>query len=660
MRRIGVFVCWCGSNIAGTVDMDTVVAAAQKMPFVVYASDQKYTCSDPGQQTIINAIREHDLDGVVVAACSPTMHEPTFRRAVEKAGLNPYLLEIANIREHCSWVHDDKEVGTPKAVEIVRRAVAKVSLTMPLHKGTIPITPRALVVGGGIAGIQAALDIADAGHEVVLVEREQSIGGRMAQLDKTFPTLDCSSCILTPKMVDVANHPNISLMTYSEIEKVDGYIGNFTVTVRQRARSIDYSKCTGCGLCWQKCPSRIDSKFDMGTGQRRAIYVDFPQAIPNKPVIDREHCWYYTGKAKCQVCVRQCATGAIEFDLEDTLHEEKVGAIVMATGFSQYDASGQTDLGLGQHPDIITGLEFERLINASGPTDGKLKRPSNGDTPKNVVFVQCVGSRDEHKGYPYCSKVCCMYTAKHAVQVHEKYKDSQAYVFYIDVRTGGKDYEEFYLRAQSAGAQYIRGRVSRIYPKGDGLVVMGVDTNMGHPVRIDADLVVLASAVESQHDAVKMAQTVSISYNQHGFFSEGHPKLRPVETNTAGVMLAGACQGPKDIPETVAQASAAAAKINIILAKSELESEPTVAVVDTDMCAGCMWCEPVCPYNAISADSIVERIGRKEIKRQVASVNAGLCQGCGGCTVACRSGAIDLLGTTNQQVLAEVDALCRM
>ena len=660
MRRIGVFVCWCGSNIAGTVNIEEVVEAAREMPFVAYAADQKYTCSDPGQQNIIDAVREHDLDAVVVAACSPTMHEPTFRRAVEKAGLNPYLLEIANIREHCSWIHDDMDVASPKATDIVRRAVAKVAFTIPLHTGKIPITPRALVIGGGVAGIQAALDIADAGKEVLLVERNQSIGGKMAQLDKTFPTLDCSSCILTPKMVDVANHPNIRLLSYSEVEKVDGYVGNFTVTIRQKATSVVEKTCNGCGNCIQKCPSRVPSEFDHGQGERRAIYIDFPQAIPNKPVIDREHCWYYNGKAKCQVCARVCPTEAIEFDHDDVILEEEVGAIVVATGYQQYDASVHKELGLGKYPDVISGLEFERLINASGPTEGKLKRPSDGETPKNIVFIQCVGSRDDHHGYPYCSKVCCMYTAKHAVQIHEKYKDAQAYVFYIDVRTGGKDYEEFYMKAQTAGAQYIRGRPSKVYPRGDRLVVLGTDTNMGRPVEVEADLVVLASAMEPQSDAVRIAQTVSISYNQHGFYSEGHPKLRPVETNTAGVMLAGACQGPKDIPETVAQASAAAAKVINIISKEELESEPTVAEVDQDMCSGCLWCEPVCPFQAITADEVVEWIGGKEVRRQVSSVNPGLCQGCGSCVVACRSGAVDLLGTTNEQVLAEVDALCRM
>lgn len=658
MKRVGVFLCWCGSNIAATVDIDRVAEAATRLPYVVYVEQNKYTCSEPGQESIRKAIKEHALNRVVVAACSPRMHENTFRRTVSGAGLNPYLLEIANVREHCSWVHPSKEEGTPKAIELVRAAVAKVVRNSPLEKSSIPVTKRALVIGGGIAGIQAALDIADAGHPVVLLEREPSIGGRMAQLDKTFPTLDCSSCILTPKMVDVSQHPNITLMTYAEVERVDGYIGNFEARIRRKARSVDFDTCTGCGVCWEKCPARTESEFDLGLGRRKAIYVPFAQAVPNKPVIDRERCIYYQ-RGKCRVCEKFCPAGAIRFDQEDEVVTEKFGAVVLATGYDQFDPSIYGEYGYGRYRDVITGLEFERLVNASGPTDGKIKRPSDGKVPQRVVFVQCVGSRDENKGFPYCSRICCMYTAKHAILLSEKVPDSEAYIFYIDIRAGGKGYEEFYRRTQvEHRVNFIRGRVSKIYQQGETLMVVGEDTLLGEKVVVEADMVVLASAVKARADSTAVARTLGISYDQHGFFTEAHPKLAPVETNTAGVFLAGTCQSPKDIPDTVAQASAAAVKVAGLLSKDRLETEPTVAAVDEAKCAGCFWCRPICPYKGIEEKVLAERMGGATVERQVAAVNKSLCKGCGACTVACRSGAMNLLGFTNEQILAEVEAVC--
>lgn len=657
MRRVGVFVCWCGSNIAGTVDVEKVAEAACAFPGVVYAVDYKYMCSEPGQEVIKQAIREYRLDRVVVASCSPRMHEPTFRKAIQGAGLNPYMLEMANIREHCSWVHPDKEKGTRKAISLVCSAVAKVLRSVPLQKGSIPVTKKALVVGGGIAGIQAALDIADAGYEVVLVEKEPSIGGTMAQLDKTFPTLDCSACILTPKMVDVASHENIRLVTYAEVEEVLGYVGNFEVKIRQKARSVDVSKCTGCGVCQTKCPTKVSSEFEMGLGPRKAIYTPFPQAVPNKPVIDREHCRYFlTGK--CRVCERFCPHDAIDFTQKDEFVTEEVGAIVMATGFRQFDASVYGEYAYGD-PDVITGLHFERLVNASGPTNGKIVRPSDGKVPKDVVFIKCVGSRDENKGKPYCSKTCCMYTAKHATLLREKIPDSNSYVFYIDVRTPGKGYEEFYERTTTEyGAKYIQGRVSKIYRRGDKLVVLGEDVLIGRKVQVDADMVVLATAMVPPKDASHIAQTFGFSYDEHGFFTEAHPKLRPVETNTAGIFLAGACQGPKDIPESVAQASAAAVKACSLFSKDMMDTEPMVAYVSLALCSGCLVCEGVCPYHAISSKKISGRNGGDIIERVVADVNTSLCQGCGACAVSCRSGALNLKGFTHEQLLAEVDALC--
>jgi len=659
MKRVGVFICHCGTNIGGVVDCAQVAEDAKSLPGVAYSTDYKYMCSEPGQELIKKAIKEHKLNRVVVASCSPRMHENTFRKCIEGANLNPYFLEMANIREHCSWVHsNEKEKATFKATELVRMAVAKVLKNDPLQKATIPITKRALVIGGGIAGIQAAIDIANAGHIVDIVEREPSIGGKMSQIDKTFPTLDCSACILTPKMVEAASHPNINLVTYSEVEKVEGYVGNFDVTIRKKARSVDMTLCTGCGTCMEKCPTKVDSEFELGMSKRKAIYTPFPQAIPNKPVIDREHCLRFkTGK--CGVCQKLCPANAIDFTQKDELVVERYGAIVVATGFDLFDYKVYGEYGYGKYPDVITGLHFERLINASGPTMGKIKRPSDGKIPKNVVFIKCVGSRDDSKGKAYCSKTCCMYTAKHATLVREKIEDSNVFIFYMDVRTAGKGYEEFYTRTREQyGAKYIRGRVSKIYQKGDKLIVRGEDTLISKPVEVEADMVVLATAMVAQPDAAKMAQKIGISYDKDNFFTEAHPKLAPVETHTAGVFLAGACQGPKDIPESVAQASAAAAKACGLLSKEEMPTEPIVSEVNEAICAGCGMCVAICPYKAIELKTITERVAGKTIERKVASVNSGLCQGCGACTVTCRSSAINLKHFTNEQIMAEVDALC--
>ena len=658
MKRIGVFICWCGSNIAATVDIDKTVAATRTMPGVVHADHNKYTCSELGQDMIKDAIKEHKLDRVVIGSCSPRMHENTFRKTVEAAGLNPFYLEIANIREQCSWVHKDKETGTEKAIALVRTAVAKAMRNEALTSSSMPIERRALVIGAGIAGIQAALDIAETGYVVDLVEREPSIGGRMAQLDKTFPTLDCSACILTPKMVDVAQHEKINLITYSEVEKVEGFVGNFDVTIRNKARSVDMVKCTGCGDCMAKCPAKVDSEFEEGMAKRRAIYTPFAQAVPNKPAIDRANCRWFTS-GKCKVCQKVCPTGAIDYEQEDQLVTNKYGAIVVSTGFDTHSLDNYGEYAYGKHPDVITSLELERLLNASGPTGGKILRPSNGEPPKNVAFIQCVGSRDKEKGNPYCAKICCMYTAKHAILLSEKVPGAKAYVFYIDVRTPGKDYEEFYNRAyEEYGASYIKGNVSKVFPDGDKLIVRSVDALSGALVELVVDMVVLATSVDARHDAKSLGQKLSITTNAHSFFNEAHPKLRPVETQTAGIFLAGMCQGPKDIPETVAQASATAVKVASLFNKESLMSNPTVAEVNLKLCNGDMSCMAVCPYGAITEGIAEERRGREIVKRKVAEVNTALCQGCGACTVACRPGAINLKGFTNEQILAEVDAIC--
>ncbi len=646
MKRIGVFVCHCGINIAETVDVKRVAEEALKMDGVAYAQDYIYMCSEPGQTLVREKIVEEKLDAVIIAACSPNLHESTFRAAAEEAGLNPWQCEIANIREQCSWVHTDREKATSKAIHIVATMVQKTRLNESLEPIPVSITKKALVIGGGIAGIQAALDIADSGYKVILVEKESSIGGHMAQLSETFPTLDCSQCILTPKMVAAGKHPNIELMTYSEIDEVSGYVGNFKVRIRRKAAYVDWSKCNGCGLCMEKCPAKVSSVFDRELATHGAIYVPFPQAVPNKPVIEHDSCIYFkTGK--CRLCEKVCEIGAIDFEQEDRFIEEEVGAIITATGFDTLPVVDLAEYGAGDVPDVIDGLAFERLLSASGPTVGEVRRPSDGTIPKEIVFVQCAGSRDPERYKPYCSKICCMYTTKHALLYKHRVHDGQPYIFYIDIRTGGKGYEEFYHNAEEEeGIIYLRGKVAKIFRDGDKTIVWGTDTLTGRNIEIAADLVVLATAVIPKDSTAELVKKLRIQTGPNGFLAEAHPKLRPVESINSGFFIAGAAQGPKDIPETVAQASAAACKVISLFSRDHLEQDPAIAWVDEDLCGGCRICISVCPYDAREYDE----------EKGIAIVNEALCEGCGSCVAACACGATQQRNLSDSQIKSMVTA----
>lgn len=663
--RIGVFTCHCGENIGKTVDCPSVSKAVANIPGVVHSEDYKYMCSDPGQNLIKQAIKEKNLDAVVVGSCSPHMHEKTFRKACSSAGINQYMVEIANLREHCSWIHDDIPSATEKAIDLLRFAIERVKFNEALTPIKVPVTKRALVIGGGISGIQASLDIANAGFEVILVEKEPSIGGHMSQLSETFPTLDCSQCILTPRMVEVYQHPKIKLMSYSEVENVEGFIGNFKVKIRKKARYVKDELCTGCGLCFQKCPIKkiALSEFDEGLTTRPAMYVPFPQAVPNIPVIDKSICTYFKN-GKCQMCRKVCGRDAIDFEQQDTFIEENIGAIIVATGYKLYSIDkkpegsiyeGYGEYGYRKYKNVINGLQFERIASASGPTSGEILRPSDKAVPKKIVFIQCVGSRDESKGFSYCSKICCMYTAKHAMLYKHKVHGGEAYVFYMDIRAGGKMYEEFVRRAiEEDGVKYVRGRVSRIYEENGKLIVKGEDTIAGVKVEIDADMVVLATAMIAQQEAPQLAQMLGVPYDKHGFLQEVHPKLRPVETSSGGIFLAGACHSPRDIPESVAMASAAAAKALVLFGSDILEREPVVAKVNESTCAGCFYCKKVCAYNAIEVKEIKDRQGN--IQKIVAYVNSGLCQGCGTCNATCPSKSVELIGFKDDQIYAQIHA----
>ena len=647
--RIGVYVCHCGSNIAGTVDTEAVTEFARSLEAVALARNYVFMCSEPGQEIIRNDIREAGLNRIVVAACSPTMHEITFRRVLEEAGINPYLIEIANIREHCSWVTEDRDLATEKAKALLGAAVRRVYYHQPLEARRVPFTPATLVVGGGIAGIQAALEIADAGDKVYLVEKEPSIGGHMIQLDKTFPTLDCSSCILTPKMTRVGSHPSIELLSYSQVEEVSGYIGNFKVKIRKKARYVDAEKCNGCGLCQEKCPIKTPSEFDAALGKRKAIYTPFAQAVPNTPVIDTGHCTYFL-KGKCRLCEQVCEREAINFAQQDEIVDLEIGSIIMATGFGVFDPTPISRYGYGRLDNVITSLEFERLVSSSGPTGGEITL-KDGAAPQSVAIVHCVGSRDKNY-HEYCSRVCCMYALKYAHLIKEKL-GAEVYNYYIDMRCFGKGYEEFYERISGEGTIFIRGKVGEVTDQAVSdeekgkLVVVAEDTLLGVLTRVPVDMVILCVALEPPPDAEAVARLFNISRSADGFFLEKHPKLDPVATTTDGVFVVGCAQGPKDIPDTVAQASAAAARVLALISQGEVEIEAATAAIDERICSGCQLCIPICPYSAISFDE----------EKLVSRVNEALCKGCGACVGGCPSDAISLSHFTNEQIMAQMEGM---
>ncbi|MEW6379932.1 MAG: CoB--CoM heterodisulfide reductase iron-sulfur subunit A family protein [bacterium] len=655
MSRIGVFVCWCGSSIAEQVDIREVSRYGAMLPGVVKVIDHQYLCSESGQKLIVKTIREQRLDGVVVAACSPGMHQVTFRRAVTGGGLNPYLLEIANVQEHCSRVYKDRSEATARAKNLVRMMVERVKWNRPLDQVKLPVTRRALVIGAGIAGIQASLDIAACGYEVVLVEKKPSIGGHVAQLAEIFPPLGSSPCIMTPYAAEVVQNPNITLYPYAELESLEGYAGNFTARIRKKARFVDASKCTGCGICQQKCPVSVKSEFNEGLSFRPAVYLPFPYAVPNTAIIDRENCLRFQ-EGTCSLCQEVCPTGAIDYRQKDEIISEEAGAIVVATGYDLMAREVYAEYGGGQYPDVITSLQFERLMSASGPTRGLLRRPSDGRIPGSVVFIQCVGSMDASHGIPYCSRICCTYTAKQAMLFRHQCPDGRAYVFHVDIRAAGNNYHEYVRKAiEEYKTVYIRGRVSRVFLRDGCLVVSGVDAMIGEQVEIEADLVVLAAAVTASSGVENLARKLGIAYDLHHFLSEAHPGLRPIETNSMGIYLAGACQAPKDIPETVAQAGAAAAKVLGLFGSKDLFQDPSVARVNENTCTGCLLCQKVCTYNAIEIKGLKNRRG--DVVKIVSSVNTNKCRGCGTCAAECRSHSIEFEGFNDQQIYAQINAL---
>jgi len=641
-ERVGVFICHCGTNIAGKVDIKNLIQKNSDKENLFFF-DYPYFCSQPGQALIKEKINQLNLTRIVVAACSPSLHEKTFHKVAQEAGINPYLVSCANIREQCSWVTEDKEEATEKAEKIIFSHINRVIYQEPLFVKEVEITPRVLVIGGGISGIEAALKIAHAGKEVYLVEKEPSIGGHMAKLDKTFPTLDCASCILTPKMVEVRENKNIKLLTYSEVEEVSGFVGNFEAKIRKKARSVNLLKCTGCGICINKCPIKVDSEFDMGLSKRKAIYIPFPQAVPNAPVIDRKNCLWFT-KNKCGLCKKFCPFSAIDYDMQDEIIVEKFGAIIVATGFSLFDPELIYQYGYKRFPNVFTSLEIERLLSPTGPTLGEIVL-KNGEIPKEVAIIHCVGSRDENYK-PYCSAICCLYSLKLSYLIKEKTK-ANIYNFYIDLRLTRKGGEEFYNRVLEEGVEFIRGKPANIKMQDDKLVVECEDTLLGKIRRVKVDMVILSPAICPEKSTPFLSRILGLSLSQDGFFQEKHPKLAPASTMVEGIYIAGCCQGPKDIPESVAQAGLAAAEAISLIDCKKIEISPVVAEINEDYCSGCCICVNLCPYNALEYDSEKNKVKLTQEK----------CFGCGVCVSACFAGALSLKNYREQEILAQIEGI---
>jgi len=634
--RIGIYICECGGNIGDVVDVKTVLEAVKNWEGVVDAKYQKYLCSKPSQEIIIDAIKKKNLDRVVIASCTPRMHLVTFQSALEQAGLNPYMLEFVNIREQASWVHGPKpsEAATKKAKSLIRGGYERSLELEPLENISEKSSREILIVGGGIAGITAALELGYLGFKVHLVEREPSIGGNMAKLTKVFPTLDCAQCILTPRMAEVGRNPNVRLLTYSEVQDVSGRPGNYEVKVFMKPRGVDTEKCRSCGVCAKVCPVTTIDKYNQGLSERKAAYIDFPQAVPSAYVIDFDAC------TKCLKCEQLCPSKAINLEDKGKTIDLKVGAVIMSTGYELYDANMLKTYGYGVHKDVITMMDLERLTSASGPTEGYIKRADGSDV-KKIAIVLCAGSRDKNH-IPYCSRICCMYSLKQAF-VLKKMLGIDVHIYYIDIRATGKGYEELYWRDEEAGVIFTKGRVAEIWKNKNGkLIVLAEDTLMGEVKEEEFDMVALATPMVPPTGLKELAGKMKLSLGEEGFIQEKHPKLDPVDSLKTGVFAGGCALSPKDVRDTVSDALAAAAKASLFLKGERITTSPEKAFVIEDLCTGCGDCVPICPVSAITME------GKK------AKINPFICIGCGACIPICPVEAIDFKNSTNRQIIANL------
>ncbi|MHA1207892.1 MAG: 4Fe-4S binding protein [Candidatus Freyarchaeota archaeon] len=633
--RVGCYICHCGLNIAGVVDVEKVAEATAKLPGVVIAKHYVYMCSEPGQEMIKKDIKEHGLNRVVVASCSPQMHEPTFRSVVEEGGINRYLFEMANLREQCAWAHSDNpEKATEKAKGLLRMAVAKARLLQPLERREVPVQPKTLVVGGGITGIHAALELAERGFYTYLVEESPYLGGRVAQLNRVILTNEKASDILNPMLEALTDNPNIKVYTNTEIEEIGGYIGNFEVKLKRKPSFVS-ENCNLCGECVSVCPVEVPDEFNFGLNKRKAIYIPYKEAVPSTYTIDEANC------TRCGECVKVCRVKAITLDSGPEVEEISVGTIIVATGYDPYQPVGE--YGFGEFEDVITQFQLERMLSDNGPTEGRLIQPSTGKVPRNVVFILCVGSRNPDR--PYCSRVCCSVALKNALLIKEQYPETRVFVLYRDIRSFGKGQEELYGEARRVGVNFFKyladdpPRVSRLE---DSIQVSVSDPTLKMTVEIPADLLVLVEAITPRKTAAELGSKLGVTRTPDGFFKEAHPKLRPLDTNSDGIYIAGVAQFPKDITECIVQAGGAAAKASIPMSRGKVEVEPIIASVDKDKCIECGTCTTVCPYGAI-----------KKGEEGTAEVTEALCKGCGVCASSCPARAITVFHFTDEQILAQ-------
>ncbi len=640
--KIGLFLCDCGRNISGVIDNNRLIEHFNNYSEIHIIGDQ-YLCSELGLNKIIEEIKEKKIDRVVIAACSFKLHGLLFRKTIEKAGINRFLISFANIREQNSWVHaNEPEKATKKAIDQINMAIEQVKLLKPLEVQYSSVLPSCLIIGGGIAGIKAALVIADAGYKVYLVEKEPTIGGHMALFDKTFPTLDCSICILGPLMTEVKDHPNIELLTYSEVEKVEGYVGNFNVSIKKKPRFIVEENCIGCvDICRDVCPIDIvDTYFP-----RKAIDVPYPQAIPLFPNILEEYC------IGCKACEISCGDrNAIDFDQKPEFLDITVGTIIVATGLKIFDPSILGELNYQKYSDVITTMQMERLFNNDGPTHGRIIRPSNGQPPKKVSFVLCVGSRNKKIHREYCSQVCCNVAIKQAILLKKEYPDVKINIYYTDIRSISKNCEEFYNRAREVfGIRFIRSNISAILKSdtSEELIIRGEDVTEDALFENKTDLAVLAVGIEPAENTDKLSQILGISQDPYGFLLEKHLKVNPSESSIFGIYIAGAIQGPKDIPSSIAQAESAAAKVISLISKKKVELDPHVVCFDEEKCDLCRLCENICMFNALNIE-----------KNHLDIIQAN-CTGCGACAAMCPTDALYIPGFTKNQISAQINSLLR-
>ncbi|MHA1131550.1 MAG: hydrogenase iron-sulfur subunit, partial [Candidatus Helarchaeota archaeon] len=642
------FICSCGTNIGGTVNIEQVKAALSENPDY-FVFDDLYLCSEAGlgkiKENLKETIEKNKVDRVVIAACTPKLHQDLFSEIVSELDINPSFLEIANIREQSSWVHaSDPEGATIKTIDLIKMAIARVQNAKPLQKSFIKIVKTALVIGGGIAGIQASLAIANSGYHVYLVEKSPSIGGHMAMYDKVFPTFDCAICILAPLMVQVSRHPNITLYTNAEIKRLEGVKGNFEVDILKHPRYIDENKCNASCIetCSGICPIDVPDDINLSFSSRKAIYLPFPQAIPYVAMIDPRAC------IGCQACEAVCERDAVDFMQKEEVVSVDVGAIIVATGFKTLDPTSLEMFGYNEYDNVITSLEMERLLNPTGPSKGILAC-RNGEVPEKIAFALCVGSRDlQPMAHSYCSGVCCRYTIKHAIEIARRYPNVDVYIFYIDIRSPGKGYEEFYMKAQQMkNINFIRGRIGEVLedPKSKKITIRVEDTLLCELMELEVDLLVLATAIEPSENSMALANLLKVVTDHDGFYQEEHPKIKPQTASIPGIYIAGCIQGPKDIQTSVLQAESAAMQVVNIIKQDILEVDLFTPTIDPELCKKCLLCELSCDRNVIDIE---------KDKIEIAELG---CAGCGNCTAVCPESAIDSPVFNNIQIIEEINAV---